>query len=63
MKKTYQAPLLEKLGRLEEITRVGQTNPGNDMLPLGAQGRDGGSIEPPGLGGSPPGLGGGRGRP
>lgn len=49
MAKPYNPPHLEKLGTFEELTRVGQTNPGEDTLPGGARGRDDGSIEPGGL--------------
>lgn len=45
----YSTPRLKRWGTVADITLVGQTNPGDDVLPGGARGRDGGSINPPGL--------------
>ncbi len=47
----YEAPRLEIFGSFRELTRVGQTNPGNDILPGQSQGLDSGSVYPGGLGG------------
>jgi hypothetical protein len=47
--RTYQPPELEEFGSVSELTQVGQTNPGDDVLPGGARGRDSGSINPDGL--------------
>lgn len=48
-KRSYQAPQVEEYGTVADLTQVGQTNPGDDTLPGQAQGKDGGSIYPPGL--------------
>lgn len=48
-KKAYKAPVLDKFGTIVELTHVGQTNPGDDVLPGNAKGKDGGSINPDGL--------------
>ncbi|AXY40768.1 hypothetical protein [Halomonas sp. JS92-SW72] len=48
-RRPYRAPELRQWGTVADITLVGQTNPGGDVLPGQAQGRDGGSINPPGL--------------
>lgn len=45
----YAPPALEEFGSVADLTRVGITNPGDDVLPGGAQGRDGGSVSPGGL--------------
>ncbi|MBZ0329229.1 lasso RiPP family leader peptide-containing protein [Halomonas sp. ANAO-440] len=47
-RRDYSAPKLNQWGTVADITQVGQTNAGNDTLPGQAQGRDGGSINPPG---------------
>jgi hypothetical protein len=49
-RKAYEAPVLEDLGSARDLTRVGQTRPGDDVLPGDARGRDEGSINPGGLG-------------
>ena len=46
-KREYRAPELEEYGTVADLTQVGQTNPGDDTLPGGAKGKDGGSINPP----------------
>lgn len=51
MKKSYHTPQLEKLGTFENVTRVGETNPGNDIHPGGDADKDGGSILNPQSGG------------
>lgn len=48
-RRPYRAPELRQWGTVADITLVGQTNPGGDLLPGQAEGRDGGSISPPGL--------------
>ena len=45
----YKPPTLEVFGTFRELTRVGQTNPGQDVLPGQSRGRDGGSVYPGGL--------------
>lgn len=50
-RRPYRAPKLRRWGTVADITLVGQTRPGGDVLPGGAQGREGGSINPPGLSG------------
>ena len=42
----YEKPTLEVLGRLEDLTQVGNTNPGPDTFPGAAEHHDGGSICP-----------------
>lgn len=49
MSKDYKAPEFEEFGTVADLTQVGQTNPGDDVLPGNAQGMDGGSVSPPGL--------------
>jgi hypothetical protein len=49
-KKPYAKPRIEEW-TIAGLTQVGQTNPGNDSLPLGARGQQMGSINPPGLNG------------
>ena len=49
-KREYRTPEVQDYGTVSEVTEVGQTKPGADVLPGGAHGRDGGSISPPGLG-------------
>lgn len=46
----YKAPEIEHLGGVADLTKVGQTVPGDDVLPEDAQGRESGSINPGGLG-------------
>ena len=46
-KRNYQRPELEEFGTVADMTQVGQTNPGDDVLPGGSKGKDGGSILPP----------------
>ena len=46
----YSPPRLTRWGSVADLTLVGQTNPGSDTLIGRAQGRDGGSVIPPGLG-------------
>jgi hypothetical protein len=48
-RKVYQTPVLEDLGTAKDLTKVGQTQPGDDTLPGQARGKDGGSINPGGL--------------
>lgn len=48
-RKTYDSPKLIRWGTVADLTKVGQTNPGADMLPGQARGRESGSIFPPGL--------------
>jgi hypothetical protein len=48
-RKEYHRPVLEDLGTAKDLIRVGQTHPGDDVLPDTAMGRDGGSINPDGL--------------
>lgn len=47
-RRSYTPPTIEPFGTITELTRVGQTNPGQDSLP-GARGKDQGSVDPPGL--------------
>jgi len=49
MKKPYVRPEVEEWS-VAGLTQVGQTNPGDDVLPGDAYGKDGGSINPDGLG-------------
>ena len=44
-RRRYEKPSLEMLGRVEDLTQVGLTNPGPDTFPGGAH-HDGGSICP-----------------
>ena len=46
----YTAPVLTTWGTVADLTRVGQTNPGNDMLPGQARGQQFGSVNADGLG-------------
>lgn len=48
---SYETPRLEVFGSFRELTRVGQSNPGNDLLPGSSGGLDGGSVYPGGLNG------------
>jgi hypothetical protein len=48
-KRDYTSPELEEFGTVADLTQVGQTNPGDDTLPGGAKGKDGGSVNPDGL--------------
>ncbi len=48
-RREYRAPQVTRWGAVEDITLVGQTRPGGDVLPGNAQGNDAGSINPPGL--------------
>jgi hypothetical protein len=48
-KREYATPELEDFGSVVDLTQVGQTNPGSDVLPGNSRGKDGGSINPPGL--------------
>lgn len=48
-RREYRAPQLSQWGAVADITQVGQTRPGGDVLPGNSEGRDGGSIMPPGL--------------
>lgn len=48
-RREYSTPQLTLWGAVADITQVGQTRPGGDVLPGNAQGRDGGSIMAPGL--------------
>ncbi|MCE9683109.1 hypothetical protein [Halomonas alkalisoli] len=48
-RREYSTPQLTLWGAVADITQVGQTRPGGDVLPAGAQGREDGSIHPPGL--------------
>lgn len=45
----YTAPVLTTWGTVADLTRVGQTNPGNDMLPGQARGLQFGSVNADGL--------------
>lgn len=49
-KREYTTPVLTDYGTVSDVTLVGQTTSGGDMLPGGAEGKDGGSILAPGLG-------------
>ena len=49
-KREYTPPELEEFGTVTDLTQVGQSNPGDDTLPGKAQGQDGGSVNPRGLG-------------
>ena len=49
-KREYKTPEIEEFGTVADLTQVGQTVPGDDVLPGNARGRDEGSINPPGLG-------------
>lgn len=49
VRREYSAPQLKRWGTVADITLVGQTRPGGDILPGQAEGREGGSINPPGL--------------
>ncbi len=49
-KREYKAPELEEYGTVADLTQVGQTQPGDDTLPGDAKGKDGGSVNPGGLG-------------
>lgn len=49
VRQEYSAPQLKRWGTVADITLVGQTRPGGDVLPGQAEGREGGSINPPGL--------------
>lgn len=48
-RREYSAPQLNKWGAVADITQVGQTRPGGDVLPGNSEGKDGGSIMAPGL--------------
>jgi hypothetical protein len=48
-RREYHAPELRQWGSVADITQVGQTRPGDDVLPGDAKGKDGGSINPSGL--------------
>lgn len=48
-KKPYRRPVLKTWGSVAELTQVGQTTPGGDLLPTSASGREGGSVYPSGL--------------
>ena len=45
----YEAPQLKRWGTVAELTKVGQTNPGDDVLPGNSRGRESGSRNPKGL--------------
>ena len=51
-RKAYASPGLSKWGTVADLTQVGQTNPGGDVLYDQAKGKEGGSIYPAGLPGS-----------
>ena len=59
-RREYSAPQLSQWGAVADITQVGQTRPGGDLLPGQAEGKDGGSITDTGIPSNP---GGGSGRP
>ncbi len=44
VRKPYTSPRLRRWGSIAELTQVGQTNPGSDLLPGQARGRESGSI-------------------
>ena len=46
--KVFTPPKVECWGNVHNLTAVGTTNPGDDTLPEGAQGRDEGSVSPSG---------------
>lgn len=48
----YEAPKLERLGTLTELTKAGRTNPGNDFIVYkdGNRGSAGPVTPPPGRG-------------
>ncbi|APX92766.1 hypothetical protein BWR19_07385 [Halomonas sp. 1513] len=48
-RRDYSAPQLSQWGKVSDMTQVGQTRPGGDVLPGNARGNDGGSIMPSGL--------------
>lgn len=48
-KREYSSPELEEFGSVADLTQVGQTKPGDDVLPGTARGKDSGSINPDGL--------------
>lgn len=48
-KREYTTPVLTDYGTVSDVTLVGQTHPGDDLLPGRSEGRDGGSIHPSGL--------------
>lgn len=43
-KREYVSPEFEEYGTVTDVTLVGQTIPGDDVLPGTSRGRDGGSI-------------------
>lgn len=45
----YAAPRLEEFGTVADLTQVGQSSSGGDLLPGQSNGNDGGSVMPPGL--------------
>lgn len=45
----YIAPVLTDYGTVSQVTLVGQTRPGSDVLPGDSRGKEGGSIHPGGL--------------
>lgn len=49
-KREYTSPELVEYGTVTNVTLVGLTRPGDDTLPGASRGKDGGSINPDGLG-------------
>ncbi|WP_411795039.1 lasso RiPP family leader peptide-containing protein [Halomonas sp. A29] len=47
VRREYSRPQLTRWGTVADLTLVGQTRPGGDVLPGQAQGRQGGSVNRP----------------
>lgn len=47
VRREYSSPQLTRWGTVADLTLVGQTRPGGDVLPGQAQGRQGGSVNRP----------------